>query len=49
MVMNPTALIHIPGDNMQIEIFIREYCVAHIVFLIEFYVGGPVGTSVLAQ
>lgn len=31
VVMNPTALIHIPGDDVQIENLIREDVVAHIV------------------
>jgi hypothetical protein len=49
MVMDPTALIHIPGDYMQIEILIGENIVADIVVGIQFDVRPPVGTSVLAQ
>jgi hypothetical protein len=49
MVMDPTALIHIPCDNMQIEKLIGEYVFADIVDGIQFDVRLPVGSRVVAQ
>ena len=49
MVMDPTALIHIPRDNMQIENLIGEYVFADIVVGIQFDVRLPVGSRILAQ
>jgi hypothetical protein len=47
MVMYPTTLLHIPGNYMQIEIFIGKYIITDIIIRIQFYVTLPVGASVL--